>query len=237
MIYTVSDLHGCLEDWQRLLKKIRFSDNDTMFVLGDCVDLGPDPIGLLHDLMERPNVFPILGNHELQFVRCVRDIPADATMENLMEKLPPESAAQLAQWIKSGGQQTLLQYLALDQEDREAILDYISEMTLYEEAEADGVSFVLTHSGIDGFDEQTDLDDYAPEAFLQACPKPGMEYFADRTVIVGHVPTFRLDGGEAGKILDDGAIIYIDCGAAHKADGGCVGCLRLDDFEEFYIDD
>ena len=50
MIYTVSDLHGCLEDWQTLLDTIHFSDQDTMFVLGDCVDLGPDPIGLLHDM-------------------------------------------------------------------------------------------------------------------------------------------------------------------------------------------
>ena len=33
----------------------------------------------------------------------------------------------------------------------------------------------------------------------------------------------------------DGGIIYIDCGAAHKDIGGRVGCLRLDDFEEFYV--
>ena len=32
MIYTVSDLHGCLEDWQTLLDTIHFSDQDTMFV-------------------------------------------------------------------------------------------------------------------------------------------------------------------------------------------------------------
>lgn len=75
MIYTVSDLHGCLEDWQTLLNTIHFSDQDTMFVLGDCVDLGPDPIGLLHDMMERPNVFPTLGNHELSFVRSVQTLP------------------------------------------------------------------------------------------------------------------------------------------------------------------
>ena len=34
---------------------------------------------------------------------------------------------------------------------------------------------------------------------------------------------------------NDGGIIYIDCGAAHKDIGGRVGCLRLDDFEEFYV--
>ena len=69
MIYTTSDLHGCLDDWKDLLQKIRFSDKDTMFVLGDSVDFGPDPIGLLHDMMARPNVFPILGNHDLRFAR------------------------------------------------------------------------------------------------------------------------------------------------------------------------
>ena len=109
-------------------------------------------------------------------------------------------------------------------------------MTLYEETEADGVSFVLTHSGIADFDPEKALEDYPPEAFLTAEPRPGMEYFADKTVIVGHIPTHRLEGGTAGQILDDGGIIYIDCGAAHKEDGGRVGCLRLDDFEEFYID-
>ena len=90
MIYTVSDLHGCLEDWQTLLDTIHFSDQDTMFVLGDCVDLGPDPIGLLHDMMERPNVFPTLGNHELSFVRSVQTLP-----HGLSDRRCPRAACQV----------------------------------------------------------------------------------------------------------------------------------------------
>ena len=234
MIYVVSDLHGCLEDWLLLLDRIHFGEQDTMFVLGDCVDYGPAPIDLLHDLMERPNVFPVLGNHELRFARCARKIPPHATMETLPELLDADGKALLAEWLSDGGQNTLRQYLALNEEEREAILDYIGEMTLYEETEADGVSFVLTHSGLDHFAPARPLDDYAPEDFLSASPTPGTEYFEDRTVIVGHTPTFRLEGGTPGKILDDGAVIYIDCGAAHPQDGGCIGCLCLDDFSEFY---
>ncbi len=234
MIYTTSDLHGCLADWKELLQKIRFSDKDTMFVLGDFVDFGPDSIGLLHDMMERPNVFPILGNHDLRFARNAHKIPAGATMETLPSLLDADALRSIGEWVSDGGQRTLLQYLELDEDGREAILDYIGEMTLYEETEADGVSFVLTHSGIAEFDPSKDLEDYPPQAFLTARPTPGMEYFEDRTVIVGHTPTYRLEGGTIGKILDDGGIIYIDCGAAHKDDGGRIGCLRLDDFEEFY---
>ncbi len=236
MIYVVSDLHGCLSEWTQLLNTIHFGDNDTMFVLGDCVDFGPDPIGLLLDLMERPNVFPILGNHDLAFARCAHTLPPDATMETLSDILNEEEKARLAKWLSNGGQTTLRQFLALDEESREAVLDYIGEMTLYEETEADGVSFLLTHAGLDQFDPYLPLEDYPPEAFLQASPRPGEEYFADRTVIVGHVPTFRLQGGQPGKILDDGAIIYIDCGAAHPTEGGTIGCLRLDDFAEFYAE-
>ncbi len=236
MIYVASDLHGHLDEWEKLLKMIRFNDNDTMFVLGDCVDLGPEPIALLHDLMGRANVFSVLGNHDLNFARCVSGLPAEATMENLSQYITDDKKAAFAELLSNGGQTTLQQYLALSADDREAILDYIGEMTLYEEAEADGVEFVLTHSGIDHFDPERPLDDYEPADFLQANPRPGDEYYPDKTVIVGHVPTFRLDGGEAGKILDDGGIIYIDCGAAHPQDGGTIGCLRLDDFEMFYAD-
>lgn len=236
MIYTVSDLNGCLDEWQALLKKIRFSDNDTMFVLGNCIDYGPEPIELLHDLMSRPNVFPILGNHEWMFARCARHIPAEANMDNLMSFFDDITVRDLAQWAADGGQTTLAQFLALDEESREAIVDYIGEMTLFEETEADGVSFVLVHSGIEEFAPEQPLEEYPPSAFLLAQPKPGSEYFADKTVIVGHQPTFSLEGGKPGKILDDGGIIYINCGVAHKDKDGCLGCLRLDDFEEFYVD-
>lgn len=128
-----------------------------------------------------------------------------------------------------------MQYLALDEEDREAILDYIGEMTLYEEAEADGVSFVLTHSGITGFDPEQPLDEYSPADFLNANPTPRHGVFlrphGNRRTHADLSAARR----QGGHILDDGGIIYIDCGAAHKDIGGRVGCLRLDDFEEFYV--
>ena len=113
-----------------------------------------------------------------------------------------------------------MQYLALDEEDREAILDYIGEMTLYEEAEADGVSFVLTHSGFTGFDPEQPLDEYSPADFLNANPTPGMEYFSDRTVIVGHTPTYLLRGGKAGGKGRYGGAVMGQPQAAHVGFGG-----------------
>ena len=47
MNYVISDIHGCYKEFKTLLKNIGFSSADTLFVLGDMVDRGPDPIGVL----------------------------------------------------------------------------------------------------------------------------------------------------------------------------------------------
>lgn len=53
MRYVISDIHGCYEQYRLLLEKIRFSDNDELYVLGDAVDRGPEPIKVLQDMMRR----------------------------------------------------------------------------------------------------------------------------------------------------------------------------------------
>ena len=36
--YVISDIHGNYEAYMRLLEKIRFSESDTLYVLGDILD-------------------------------------------------------------------------------------------------------------------------------------------------------------------------------------------------------
>lgn len=71
MIYATSDIHGCAEKYQALLERIRFSAADTLYVLGDVIDRGPDGVAILQDMMLRPNVLPILGNHEFMAAMCL----------------------------------------------------------------------------------------------------------------------------------------------------------------------
>ena len=40
MIYVMSDLHGCYQEYLKALKAIDFQDDDQLFVLGDVVDRG-----------------------------------------------------------------------------------------------------------------------------------------------------------------------------------------------------
>ena len=64
MVYAVSDIHGCYDKYIDLLNEINFSPDDTLYVLGDVIDRGPDGFKIMLDMAQRPNVVNLLGNHE-----------------------------------------------------------------------------------------------------------------------------------------------------------------------------
>lgn len=72
MNYVASDLHGEDEKFEQLLRLIRFSSSDKLFVIGDVIDRGKDPIKLLLKIMRIENVVLILGNHEEMMLRAVK---------------------------------------------------------------------------------------------------------------------------------------------------------------------
>ena len=79
MRYLISDIHGCYDQYRQLLQKINFSSQDELYVLGDAVDRGSDPIKVLQDLMRRPNVIYILGNHDLEMYLLLNKLTAEIT--------------------------------------------------------------------------------------------------------------------------------------------------------------
>ena len=228
MTYVVSDIHGCFDKFKKLLKEIQFRDEDVMYVLGDIVDHGDEPIELLCDLSMRYNIIPILGDRDYKAYRLLSEL-------NKMlggEAPDPDALAEMAEWMQDGGQKTIEGFRALDEEMREGVLDYLAEMSLYEEADVKGKKFILVHAGIADFDPDTPLEDYMPEDFISEPIDPDRQYFSDATVVAGHVPTYTVDGAENGKIYRGEYGILIDCGAAF---GESLGALRLEDGKKFYI--
>lgn len=62
MIYAVSDIHGDLAMYNHIVKQL--NKDDTLYVIGDAMDRGSSGIMILKDIMKRPNVEFLLGNHE-----------------------------------------------------------------------------------------------------------------------------------------------------------------------------
>lgn len=227
MTYVISDIHGRFDKFKEILEKIRFKDSDVMYVLGDIVDMGDEPIELLCDLSMRYNVISIVGDHDLLALRLLRELDrilrGDASPD-------PEIMGELTDWIRKGGARTIEGFKSLDDDMKEGVLEYLEELSLYEEVEVKGKKYLLLHAGIADFDPSTPLEDYMPEDFIHNSLNPALPYFEDVTVIAGHTPTENL-GGERGKILYGNGSILIDCGAGS---GHTLACLRLEDGEEFY---
>ncbi len=230
MIYVVSDLHGNYDGFLKMLDEIDFKDSDTLYVLGDVVDRGPKPLELLADMACRPNVIPILGNHDyvaFTVLSQIRDIQDD---EDAGDYLDAAGLRLYTWWMENEGRITFEAFLASDEDTREDILDYLEEFSLYEEAEAGGYSFVLVHAGIKNFKPEKNLDKYNLNDLIFEKPDYGKVYFEDRILVTGHTPTAWIEGCAPNKVYRNKNHLAVDLSFEH-----IIAAVRLDDGKEFYI--
>ena len=231
MIYAVSDLHGSFDKFKKLLKEIKFNDNDLMYVIGDIVDYGEEAMDLLCDLSMRYNVIPIVGDHDFRALKLLRELDKMLSGNGSPD---PEILGEMTEWIKDGGSVTMEGFKALDDDMKEGVLEYLEDMSLYEEVEAGGKKYLLVHAGIADFDPDTELDDYMPEDFINESLDFDCQLIDGVTLVVGHLPTYNIEGAEKGKIYHGEGAIAIDCGAAF---GEPLGCICLNNGKEYYIYD
>lgn len=233
MIYVISDLHGYpLVKFKKLLEQAAFSDDDFLYLLGDCIDRNGDGgVEMLCWLLEQPNVQLILGNHEAMLLACA--FVFEEITEESINALTAEKMGLLQQYMQNGGDVTLkaLRELRNRAPDLIAdIFDYLHDAPLYEAVSAGGKDFLLLHSGIDHFEKDKKLSQYAQDDFLWTWTSLETDYFDEIITVFGHTPTLTYGEEYTGKILKTRTWIDIDVGAGF---GQEPVLLRLDDFEEF----
>ena len=69
-IYAMSDIHGCLQEFEEALKVVDLSGDNKLILLGDYVHSGPDSYGVIKKIMSlqqkygTDKVVALMGNHE-----------------------------------------------------------------------------------------------------------------------------------------------------------------------------
>jgi serine/threonine protein phosphatase 1 len=229
--YVMSDLHGEYRKFLAMLDKIGFSEEDTLYVLGDVIDRGEEPIALLTDLSQRSNVIPLVGNHEVMMLDVMEGLMVEIREDNYASHMTPDMLHKLFVWQENGGDVTLKQFTALPNDDRLALLSYLEEFSPYETVQVGCRTFVLTHSG--GVTGEKPLSAHTLRELTFARLDYERTVYEDPTIylISGHTPTPLLCGEP--RIYHGNRHLNVDCGAVF---GGRLACLRLDDMEEFYIE-
>lgn len=65
----VGDIHGCLHEFEDLLKKISYNpSSDKLILLGDLIDRGPFSLEMVQ-LARQMNLLCVMGNHEYKFIK------------------------------------------------------------------------------------------------------------------------------------------------------------------------
>lgn len=233
MVYVTSDLHGCNPaEFQQLLKKAGFTDEDFLFILGDVVDRGPHGVDWLLWLLDKTNIQLVLGNHEALMLAC--SFLFDEVTEESLDRLTAEQLMLVESWAENGGSSTMTALQSLlknDPESVHSIVEYLKDAPLYDTVHVNGRDFVLVHAGLGNFDPNRPLDEYEPEELLMARPSLTDAYYPDATVVFGHTPTFCYGAEYEGRALHQDTWICIDTGTAS---GKSPMLLCLDTMEEYY---
>lgn len=261
--YVFSDVHGHRRTLERLLEEVSPASEDEIWVLGDMIDRGPDPVGVIKVCRSLPNVHILMGNHEdlmIDFFHRNGDgmaefnwaINGGETTFNGLSELPGDEAAEIEQWVEH--------------------LPKWGHVTVGERP------YLLVHAGIRpgrGFPPRKYWGDATLDALLKSKERVNhgedllwiREEFWDAPtglldaqgqgpiVIAGHTPVpyveqitdcrdrpARNDQGQCqmlrvGATEKTGGVAdkwAIDCGAAGGAGWGRILMLRLDDQREFY---
>ena len=101
-LYLIGDLQGCNASFARLLEAIDFSaSRDTLFLLGDLVNRGPDSLGTLRRLVALGDAVQcLLGNHDLHALACWQGVRAAGRKDTLQDLLAAPDAQALLDWLR-----------------------------------------------------------------------------------------------------------------------------------------
>ena len=230
--YVISDIHGQYDKFIAMLDAINLRDSDTLYVLGDILDRGPHPIKVMLKLMEMPNAICIVGNHEYMAAEVLSFLMQEVTDRSL-DELDYKTLDNLVTWQYNGAKTTIDEFRELSAEMQAEVIDFIKDMSIYEELSVGGKEYLLVHAGLGNFDPAKDILDYSLHDLVWKQADYSRQYFDDKIVITGHTPTqFIKDNPKPGFIYRNNNHLAIDCGA--YLEDGRLAAVCLDTGEEFY---
>jgi len=229
-VIVISDIHGHLDFLIQLLRKVNYSGDDVLIIVGDLVDKGPDSLRTLQYVMElckKNQVYVTMGNVDLHRVQFLTDTDegADARFSKYTHLLQ--------QWWGGGLLSDMFRELGilLDKLTDETAGEYRSllrDRFREEIAFLTGLpavlemgNYIFVHGGLPT-DDLSQVEDLDVEGVLKNDCFLKKGYHFSKYMVVGHWPVCLYDDtGEClAPIFDrERNIISIDDGCGVKRSG------------------
>lgn len=222
--YACSDLHGCLDVWQEIQKRLK--KDDSIYVLGDCGDRGPQPWETIKAVLKEPRAIYLKGNHEDMLVKAMEDY--------LVYDEPQYESYSLL--VSNVGEETFFGWMR--EEYKRDWKNLIKNLPLYKVyPNLQGQIIYLSHAGFTpkigyaGFKFPSEQD------LLWDRSHFGDKWAGDDNMLVvhGHTPVYYFGEDNQKPITYcDGHKINIDCGTVFSKPH-TITILDLDTLEEHEI--
>lgn len=101
-LYCIGDLQGCHAPFRRLLDKIDFSPSrDTLYLLGDLVNRGPESLQVLRSLCAMGDAAQcLLGNHDIHLLAVWQGLRNASRHDTLKPLLEAPDRDGLMDWLR-----------------------------------------------------------------------------------------------------------------------------------------
>jgi serine/threonine protein phosphatase 1 len=186
-LFAIGDIHGCSIALAKLIKAIDPQAEDTIVVLGDVIDWGPDSracVQQLIDLSNRCRFILVRGNHE----------------EMLFAAL--ESESELHAWLDVGGEATLKSY-PYREGDEFIDPDHVQFLKANARDYHETDEFIFVHASYDPNKPMSEHSSWILQwEFVR--PEKMRPHYSGKTVVAGHTPQ------TSGVPLDLGFLKVID---------------------------
>lgn len=99
---VVGDIHGCWEEFRRLMELAGFGEGDALVTVGDFLDRGPGSWEIARFLQGTANAFSVIGNHERRVAGVIRGTSQPAwSQKQSLSMIPETEHADWAAWLES----------------------------------------------------------------------------------------------------------------------------------------
>lgn len=141
-VYVTSDAHGHLRALDRALELASPRAGDLVVIMGDMVDRGPDPVGVLRLVRDLPGAAVLMGNHERM----------------MLSALASGDEREVFSWELNGGSTTARGLDGIAASECSDLLDWLGSLPAFAVVETIDArrapapaprSFLLVHAGID----------------------------------------------------------------------------------------
>jgi serine/threonine protein phosphatase 1 len=230
--FVVGDIHGDLGGLERLLTRLpQLNAEDTLLFLGDYVDRGPDPRGVVERVRAVAAAGPqktitLRGNHEDKWARCADEpeagflLPVGNGCANTFRSFTGGSPLPASEGDIGLSRDEMIRFLDVPSWFPRDVAEWMKNLPLWYEDE----HALYVHAGLDGEPGAwKHPSESAPEPLLWMRTPSFFKSYEGKRLVFGHTLTRELPTDHLGvvrKLFDDpadvwfrGPLVGLDTGA------------------------